>query len=834
MYPTLRMARDHTWYTAAVPQAFVRITPELLDASRRGAIVTPNERLAREVTEALAWAEAERGSQAWVPPVVASWGQYLKRQLPHGVAEVVSADGLKLLLRKTAPPRLRGLLNDAAQAWHLTRQYPIGDLHPAIDTWFSTLERTLADRQLVAESQLEAALIAVPPSSSELTLLGFEHLTHQQKALLDAWRETGCTVRTVAPEESSDGAFRTSFPNPEAELAAAARWARQVLESDPGARVGVLVPDIPARYHPIVRQFGAVLDPAVGSRSATFDIASGPPLEASSIWAVAARYLTGFHTSLRARDLQAVIGSRHLAFSGQPDRLPWLAGWAALVERWPEPVLRRLHERFQAMTRGDVDARLPLQRWLRFDLEALHQQRWAQAQAGSNLFQTRRAIVRALERCSLEAGSEQLVSHEEAVQLYTALLAETTFAPQRARAPVQILGYLESTGLSFSHLWVCGLSDRTLPAAPRQNPLLPSRQMEAAGVPRSTHDTELAFAESRLRQWQAAAGSVVLSYAEAPDEPVAPSPLIVNLPPCPPGFLIDDTPVARQAATIPVPEGWNVAPLPPGVLPGGSGLLQAQSDCPFQAFARYRLKLSEPQRAESFANPLHIGNVVHKALEALLSDHRTIGDIEQISSAEVRDAVIGAAEDLLEEWPEAYAHRFVEQICGRLESWLRYEQSAAFANVLSLEEERRVDLGGYQVRAVIDRLDVADGRSVVVDYKTGNRISNQGMLGDEDITKVQLPLYALAEPDIGALLYAWVQEPPAYSGLQDAAMPKIPQARAVEDWPQQLADWRRGLTTLAQAFANGPALPAPAKDSTCRDCPVSALCRNSRDGLAHV
>ena len=63
----------------------------------------------------------------------------------------------------------------------------------------------------------------------------------------------------------------------------------------------------------------------------------------------------------------------------------------------------------------------------------------------------------------------------EAIALWHTMGRETLFQAESPDTPIQILGPLESTGLTFDALWLLGLDDYNWPPAPQSNPLLPNR-----------------------------------------------------------------------------------------------------------------------------------------------------------------------------------------------------------------------------------------------------------------------------------------------------------------------------------------------------------------------
>ena len=144
-------------------------------------------------------------------------------------------------------------------------------------------------------------------------------------------------------------------------------------------------------------------------------------------------------------------------------------------------------------------------------------------------------------------------------------------------------------------------------------------------------------------------------------------------------------------------------------------------------------------------------------------------------------------------------------------------------------------IGRLQLNARLDRVDEsADGRRIVIDYKTGNA-NAADMLGERP-EEPQLPLYLVtAEPDAAAVAFARVRTGKiAYAGLarDGDLLPGIKahvDTRHGEQYPQWLdllAAWRRDLERLAGQFADGVSIVDPKRyPQTCQFCDMQPFCR---------
>ena len=117
------------------------------------------------------------------------------------------------------------------------------------------------------------------------------------------------------------------------------------------------------------------------------------------------------------------------------------------------------------------------------------------------------------------------------------------------------------------------------------------------------------------------------------------------------------------------------------------------------------------------------------------------------------------------------------------------------------------------MRGKIDRIDVGDGRAVVLDYKTGSKkpLAEQVKEDALCVTSWQLPIYAAAAraelglPSVEAIFYS----------LRDAAP-----TRAV----QEPADFAERLGALHATMRGGDFAVRP-REEACERCGMEAACR---------
>ena len=123
----------------------------------------------------------------------------------------------------------------------------------------------------------------------------------------------------------------------------------------------------------------------------------------------------------------------------------------------------------------------------------------------------------------------------------------------------------------------------------------------------------------------------------------------------------------------------------------------------------------------------------------------------------------------------------------------------------------------------------------LIDYKTGNASYKDWLTERPD--EPQLPLYAMiTEAQLAAIAFARIR-PGKEMGLdgyaaQDGILPK-PAPLPFETLDDQVTEWRRILTNLAEDFHAGDARVHPKSyPKTCQHCAQRLLCRLNPAALA--
>ncbi len=425
------------------------------------------------------------------------------------------------------------------------------------------------------------------------------------------------------------------------------------------------------------------------------------------------------------------------------------------------------------------------------------------------------------------AGLDQVATPatvDQALGQLAKLAAATSFQAETPDSQVQILGTLEAAGLHFSRLWVMAMDDRQWPQAPSPHPLLPVDLQRRLGMPRACIERETALSRALFDLFRRSADSLVCSYSEREgDSHLQPAHLIRGLPAASlPAATAhhpwtDTIAGAGERETIDDHQGPALDPEREST-GGGSALLADQGQCPFNAFARWRLGAEPLPVPAPGLDPMTRGVLVHDALDNFWTGLPDLAALlaldEQQRQARVDDAVAAACRRLsAEDHGQRYLAVEAERLRGLLTAWLDLEARRRDFAVAETEQSARLDLDGFTLRLRIDRIDrLPDGSLVVIDYKTGQ--AGIGGLAGDRLTAPQLPLYALTSVGDGPLAavgYGLVGAGNiGFAGIgdTDTGLPGITalgQKGLPDTWEATLAQWRRGLEALVTEIRAGVA-----------------------------
>jgi ATP-dependent helicase/nuclease subunit B len=812
-------------------------------AAAQPTVVVESALAARQWEIHLAARDIAAGASVWETPPIRPYGVWLAERwlavAPHEPAAILTPAQSAALWRRVVAESPSGdaLLGHAgaaewaAAAASLLRRWQAdpaalragrrdGDFRAFLD-WERRYRLVLREHGWRDGNDLEPELLALP-ASGEGDVLATD-LGEAYPARTELFAHLTAGGRTVREQVAPlvRGRHRTtSLPDASQEVRAAFGWARQRIERDPGARIAIVVPDLPYRRDEVDRIAALALhgerevpvwidggalsrDPAVGAAVSALSL-----LTADGGYAAFGRWLrspffgAAVEHGLRAR-LDRVLRE------GLTSHVPFVEAYrhCGLRELLRERAPLAAHALARALLEvGEVTHAAP-SRWAHLWSRYLTALEWQPPPRRAALLGWQSALDE-LARLTPILGE---ISLSAALTEVERIVERAPLVEPLPLHGVHVLHHIDAVGPGYDGVWASGFTDAVWPEPPRGNPLLPMSLQRELGLPYSTpQDAERRSTHALARLVARTADLVVSWPARVYDYETEPSPAIVGWEP----LSTSDVSGLAIARASSAPRGREtvVDPAPQFVaerLLGGTAALGRQARCPLRAFCQDRLGARALERLRFGLDARLRGIAAHRAAELLLGDLPSQEALLAKPSAEIAgvtrralDEVFGAARRSL----RVLWQLELEQLDRQLAAFLRVEALRQPFRVRAVEQSGEVTLGRLKVRVRVDRLDeLADGTVAVLDYKTGERASG-GDWFTPRLRDAQVPLYAAqASTAVGAAVIARLTVDTAgYAGIwPEGTFPGRRSPGAADSIEEQLALWRSQVAALAGEFAGG-------------------------------
>ncbi len=853
-------------------------------------IITPTQRLSRHIRYQYATNQIEQGNQAWQTPDCLPWVAWCKRSFEslsfrteaHKVLlnnlqqqwlwqEIISHSKYKnQLLQITATAK------QAAQAYQLTKEWTI-PIFPkeiylsedafAFKSWADSYEKQKQDNHWLDDASLPDYIVShideLKLSVKKIIFYDFDQLTTQQLKLKQILINSGIQVEELNMAERNQSASVSEQIDKQSEILAAACWAREHLEKDENATIGIVAPNLSVIRDKIEYGFASVLTPQKWVEPGEpihkpYSISLGKPLSTYPLIHTAINLLTLGKRKVSINTLSVLLHSPFLtgATEEAAARAKFDAALRCIGEQqlgfktlyWISDVRCKEYERceefIQLLKTFEISflshaRKQSLRSWTIAFSEWLSGFGWpGERNLNSDEHQVLTAWQSALTQLASLDGLSKPVSFNTALFQLNRLLAETHFQPETSETPIQILGMTGAAGMQFDYIWVMGMQDDCWPALMPANAFIPIACQRDFNIPTASADIQLGLAQHITNKLIISTKEIVFSYAnQEGDRLCRPSPLI----------KIADVRVSGneecgdykntilESSRIETFIDINAPEIPVGqTVNGGSSLFKDQSGCPFKAFARHRLHAESLKEVDIGLSAAERGNLVHRALQYLWQRLKNLENLKYRTELEleklIHSVVLEAIKQQISQQPETFTDRFTELEQQRLEQllkqWLLIERDRSGFKVISTEEWKTIIFEDIELHLRVDRVDeLADGRCVILDYKTGVVTKNDWE--SENPNDPQLPLYAVTNSQqVAAIAFASLKPGKlGFVGQADAddILPKVKQDTDVL-WQEKLDSWEQILIQLANDFRKGKAIVEPTI-AACRYCDLHALCR---------
>ncbi len=799
---------------------------------------------------------------------------------------------------------LQALATNAAQAHKLTIEWNIpvdgstqsSEEQQQFHQWQAAFRAYCQEKNVIDGASLQAQLIdhlseidnALLPS--QLCFAGFDHYTALEKKLHAQLSARG--IRVLAVDQSAPPGHTTRV-NPsdiEEECLTIATWARQHLASNPRARLGIVAPDLESYQQPLQDALEDMLTPEhIFSRNAhqprSFNISLGQPLSSTPIvqCALTLLQLIGARQDIDQSRIASLLHSPYWSCPGNRtesdararldaafrssvslkaplSRYNNFAAWFLDENQLLAPALRQ-HLHALAHAANDAqNSRLPSE-WRRTLEALLAKTGWlAEGKLNSIEFQTRLAFTEALDELSRIDQITGKLSFKSTIKLLNQLCNERLFQPKtRGNPPIQILGVLESTGIDFDALWFAGLTETNWPPVAHPNPLLSVAAQRQQRAPNASAQVQLDFAQRIQDRLLRSAPEIFVSSPHMDgDTELQPSALIAHIPistspvhdALPWLTAINQLPNQRLEAI----EDAKAPAVTPGThVRGGTWLLKAQAICPAWGYYQYRLGAIPLEEPAEGLDSRQRGTLVHDALETFWKQAKDHAGLTALTANGLSIAIDQSIDQVITAYNTNKKHEPLKPRQQALERnrlkrlltrWLEMEAAREQPfTVLHCEHEFKHNIGGIEVRMFIDRIDqLADGRLLIIDYKTGANIDTRNWASTR-LTEPQLPIYASiatpSEGNVAGVAFGQVHLSkitfkgigdgekllPGVEDLQSFRVRKLFDPALFPDWASVLAHWNKAIYAIAEEVCHGNARVCFTNEIDLLYCDVRPLLR---------
>jgi len=882
---------------SVMPNAFDYISSDRLNAILGKSsventwLVTSNQRLSRFRLQEYEREQIKSGKQAWATPNIIPWSAWLRQQWGSSELGVWLTTQQEMLLWRqtileddlTQVLNTKALSKQAMDAWKILFDFQINptcldgsaEEHIALWRWGHAVSEKTEHKLQHEILPLLTSHMATKHAPCTIILDGFDILSPAQTSYLKHMQSTGNTVLEVSNHHKSALCYTTAYPDENTELRQICHQIRLHLEKQPEAKIGVFIPDLERRAHTINRVFAEELAPALSLQSDTdlqgeyFNISLGSALAKQPMIQSAFVILSlSMKRNIQYQELSQLLLCPYIL--GYEEELQQRAALdAACRERNQSEYT--LEQFLHICNQTKVQAPL-FQQWLAIVLDYTQQKSFAGKQMISSWMLLVEQIFTALtwdnqaitpnERSQVQGWRDLIeqvtslddfcgmISWSQALSHLQEQAHEHLFRPAPGHANIQVMGLLEAANLHFDYAFAIGLDDITWPPAAKPNPLIPFDIQVLHQTPHANSEREWLYAQTVWENLQYVSPTLEVSYAKSKDhQNVQASPLLQTL-----GSIEDaEAKNSMRFATMLQQHTIDMEPItennhtvsPDEKIRGGTGILKSQSNCAFQAFARYRLHLRDIKQPSLGLNAAEQGVLLHAALEAFWKKIETLTNLLQLIEKEQLEAEVSTA--IQHAWPSlerivSFEIKSLEEqrLQKLLQTWLRFESKREPFKVIATEVWRNFNVGHKNALTLHTKLDRIDqntsGQQIVLDYKTGETTAAKalGLRPEEP----QIPAYFLAEKalnvDVVALAIAQVKSGSlGFKGFaqETGVLPNIHtfkgRVNQPENWDELIAQWQEVLNRLADEFIAGEANVAPKNNQSCNYCDFAGLCRIS-------
>ena len=414
------------------------------------------------------------------------------------------------------------------------------------------------------------------------------------------------------------------------------------------------------------------------------------------------------------------------------------------------------------------------------------------------------------------------VSLFDAIKILNTHLNSVIFQPKSGTANIHILGALEAEGLYFDHAWVSSMTSNFIPGKIKMPLFIPQKTSIEYKLPNSNFLLVTEDAKVTLKALNNLSPETTYSYAKLmQNREELPSPYIDFKDYLEVSFIKNSS---RELIYI---DDYKAPKIQELTIKKGVKTLQNQMSCAFRGFAS-RLDIDDFEAPHIGLSRLQQGNLIHKILETFFNEIKSGASLLKLTELELDNLIEKHTESATQNLPKSN-FKLNEKI--RLVKIIRQhidlEKQRSDFEVIKTESTSEVNINGLKFSTRIDRMDrLANGDSLIIDYKTGKDVKVSQMTGDP-IDQAQLPIYAVTNSVDGVAFATINSNDCQFKAItkNKSELPLTKQAiNRMPEWDKQITEWTSILNSASKQFQNGIASVLPVKNA-CDYCDYDLLCR---------
>lgn len=852
--------------------------------------ITPNSRLKDAIVKKVATEQMTNGITAIVTPNAMSlhdfitwcWGKL--QQSNHPIAcknallsssgffykwvEIIRSDtDLETILHPTE------LANHAMNAYRRLKLWEISNFESdslEADTflkWKTQFEAqtknfvTVEDATGIIVDALKSRHIQLPPN---VCIFSFDDIPPLHIALFEVIKIQSNVVFDGFSLQGEKAASYIENRDDSEQLLNMARWAYNKHDTEPTARICIVVPELLSKRMDVLHALDEVFEPQVILPNtpryvSPYNVSAGLPLSTQPIIRTALKLL---NSGAMKQPIEEVLSLARSFFLGgsvaeadlrsQFDISVRNLGRKEMslldligVEFCPPKLSKFIGNFLTSLSKGGTTMIMP--DWLtRFDT-SLAEAGWpGERSLDSEEFQALKQFKDVLQDlCGTYSFSGAMDIHQALFYLNTTV-NNSVYSPEGLDTPIQVMGLLEAAGQEFDYFYILDMNMGIVPAAASPNPLIPYQLQIDHKMPHADSNRELQFFETVLKRFELTSKAVLYSYCRLRnDAELMPSFFVKgNAEPLEhyqsqginyKNQLLNQIPIKRVFdSPAPLKSTESVK--------GGVSIINKQAECPFKNFADNRLKSKAFPVIQSGLPSNIKGDLLHETLAMFWKKHRTQDALKAMKTPELISEISQFADKAFTAITRTVDIDFSlfvlekELLMSTVMNWLKLESERPPFMVENIEETRQLDLGNMTISIRLDRVDaVKQGGSymakVPFDYKSGK---SKSLLSKGKFQSFQLPIYALTEDEPHGMINAHINKSEAkmigFTNGLDVGQSTFNSKRATvktdDAFLDTIADCKKQIQLLAQSYIDGTISLTPSI-SACQYCDNNLICRTS-------